>query len=74
MIRIGLIGCGNIGHIIAKYQDKFEILALFDIVPEKSRELALVCGGVAYDDFGAFIASEFDIVVEAASINCLVSH
>jgi len=71
MIRIGLIGCGNIGHIIAKYQDKFEILALFDIVPEKSRELAQVCGGVAYDDFGAFISAEFDIVVEAASVKAV---
>ena len=71
MIRIGLIGCGNIGHIIAKYQDKFEILALFDIVPEKSRELAEICGGIAYDDFGAFISSEFDIVVEAASVKAV---
>ena len=71
MIRIGLIGCGNIGHIIAKYQDKFEIHALFDIVPEKSRDLALVCGGVAYDDFMAFISSEFDIVVEAASVKAV---
>ncbi|RPH74862.1 aspartate dehydrogenase, partial [bacterium] len=71
MIRIGLIGCGNIGHIIAKYQDKFEILALFDIVPEKSRELADICGGIAYDDFGAFISSEFDIVVEAASLKAV---
>lgn len=71
MIRIGLIGCGNIGHIIAKYQDKFEIHALFDIVPEKSRELADICGGVAYEDFEAFIKSDFDIVVEAASVKAV---
>ena len=68
MIGIGLIGCGNIGHIIAKYQDTFEIRALFDILPEKSHELAAISGGIAYDDFEAFIAADFDIVVEAASV------
>ncbi len=71
MISIGLIGCGNIGHIIAKYQDNFEIRALFDIVPEKSHELALICGGTAYDNFEAFIRSDFDIVVEAASVKAV---
>jgi aspartate dehydrogenase len=71
MIRIGLLGCGNIGHIITKYQEGFEILALYDIIPEKARELAKVSGGTAYEDFEAFIKGDFDIVVEAASVKAV---
>ena len=68
MIRIGLLGCGNIGHIIAKHQENFEILALYDLIPEKAQDLADISGGTAYKDFNAFISSDFDLVVEAASV------
>ena len=68
MIRIGLLGCGNIGHIIAKHQENFEILALYDLIPEKAQELADISGGTAFEDFNAFIRSDFDLVVEAASV------
>ncbi|HVP94922.1 MAG TPA: aspartate dehydrogenase [Methanoregulaceae archaeon] len=68
MIRIGLLGCGNIGHIIAKNQENFEILALYDRIPEKARELADISGGTAYEDFNTFIGADFDLVVEAASV------
>jgi aspartate dehydrogenase len=71
MIRIGLLGCGNIGHIIAKYQENFEILALYDIIPEKARDLAKISGGTAYEDFLAFIGGDFDLVVEAASVKAV---
>ncbi len=40
MIRVGLLGCGNIGHIIAKTGENIEIIALFDIIFDKARELA----------------------------------
>ena len=33
MIKIGLLGCGNIGHIIATHASGFEISAVFDKVP-----------------------------------------
>jgi aspartate dehydrogenase len=71
MIRIGLLGCGNIGHIIAKHQENFEILALYDLLPEKARELAEISGGFAYEDFNAFIGADFDLVVEAASVRAV---
>jgi aspartate dehydrogenase len=71
MITIGLLGCGNIGHIIAKHADSVKISALFDQVPEKAKELASVCGGTAYMEFNSFIAADFDLVLEAASVKAV---
>jgi aspartate dehydrogenase len=71
MIRIGLLGCGNIGHIIAKHQDNFQIIALHDRIPEKAGELEEISGGTAYRDFESFIGADFDLVVEAASVKAV---
>jgi aspartate dehydrogenase len=67
MLSIGLLGCGNIGHIIAGYQGEWKIVALFDKVYERARELALVSGGIPYENFEEFVSAPFDLVVEAAS-------
>jgi aspartate dehydrogenase len=67
MLSIGLLGCGNIGHIIAGYQGTWKIAALYDKVHEKARELSLVSGGIAYENFDEFVSAPFDLVVEAAS-------
>jgi aspartate dehydrogenase len=71
MIRIGLVGCGNVGHIIATHRKGFEIVALFDKVQERAEEMAACCGGRAYSDFNSFIRDSFDIVVEAASVSAV---
>jgi aspartate dehydrogenase len=71
MMRIGLLGCGNIGHIIARHQENFKILALYDLIPEKAHELAGISGGTSYEDFNAFIQADFDLVVEAASVRAV---
>ncbi len=71
MIRVGLLGCGNIGHIIAKNRGNIEITALFDIIFDKARELADICGGVPYDDFDTFVSQDFDYVIEAASVKAV---
>ena len=71
MIRIGVRGCGNIGHIIAKYRENFEIVALYDQVYPRALELAALSGGNAYQDFESFIASDFEYVVEAASVRAV---
>ena len=71
MIRIGVLGCGNIGHIIAKYRENFEIVALYDQVYPRALELAALSGGNAYQDFESFIASDFEYVVEAASVRAV---
>lgn len=68
MITIGLLGCGNIGHIISRFQGDWRITAFYDLVPEKAAELADLTGGTAYKDFERFVEAEFDLVVEAASV------
>ncbi|KUL00714.1 MAG: Aspartate dehydrogenase [Methanomicrobiales archaeon 53_19] len=68
MIRIGLLGCGNIGHIIAKNQNGFSIIAVFDQIEGRADELAAASGAIPFTDFNAFLSADFDIVVEAASV------
>jgi aspartate dehydrogenase len=68
MMRIGLLGCGNIGHIIAQHGGSFEISAVYDQVFERAKEIAKISGACAYEDFESFINADTDIVVEAASV------
>ena len=74
MMRIGLLGCGNIGHIIAGHADGFEISAVFDKVFLKAQETAGICHGQAYEDFESFLSADVDIVVEAASVNAVRAY
>lgn len=68
MVRIGLLGCGNVGRIIALHQDGFEVVAVFDQVPDHAKTLAELTGSEPYSDFDKFLSAPFDICVEAASI------
>ena len=68
MVRIGLLGCGNVGRIIATHQDGFEVIAVFDQLPDHAENLAHLTGSKPYVDFDAFLDADFDICVEAASI------
>jgi len=74
MIKIGLLGCGNIGHIIAHHTGSFTISAVYDQVFERAQEIATLCGATAYRDFDSFVASDIDIVVEAASVSAARAH
>ena len=74
MIKIGLLGCGNIGHIIAHHTGSFAISAVYDQVFERAQEIAALCGAKAYRDFDSFVASDIDIVVEAASVSAARAH
>ncbi|NLZ29877.1 MAG: Gfo/Idh/MocA family oxidoreductase, partial [Methanomicrobiales archaeon] len=71
MIKIGLLGCGNVGRIIATRAEGIQIAAVYDINPEKAEELAKLCHARSYTDFDAFIQDDFSIVVEAASVNAV---
>jgi aspartate dehydrogenase len=71
MMRIGLLGCGNIGHIIAQHGGGFEISAVYDLVYERAKEIARISGAQAYEDFESFITADVDIVVEAASVSAV---
>ena len=74
MIRVGLLGCGNVGRIIAKEHVGVEIAALHDRIPEKAEEAAKLCGAKVYRDFPSFVRSGIDIVVEAASVAAVKEH
>jgi aspartate dehydrogenase len=74
MMRIGLLGCGNIGHIIAEHATGFTITAVYDVVPERAQEIARISGGQAYGDFASFLNADIDIVVEAASVVAVWMH
>ena len=74
MIKIGLLGCGNIGHIIATHASGFEISAVFDKVPGRAQEIAAISGSRVCKDFGSFINADIDIVVEAASVSAAKAY
>ena len=71
MIKIGLLGCGNVGKIIATHAESIQIVAVFDIIPERAERLAALCHARAYTDFAAFMQEDFSIVVEAASVEAV---
>ncbi|MGB8220161.1 MAG: aspartate dehydrogenase [Methanoregula sp.] len=74
MLRIGLLGCGNIGHIIAQHAEGFTIPAVFDNVPARAEEIAAICHGKAYTDVEAFLTADVDLIVEAASVGAARAH
>ncbi len=74
MIRVGLLGCGNVGRIIARDHVGVEVTALHDRIPERAEEAAGLCRGEVYRDFASFVRSEMDIVVEAASVGAVRDH
>lgn len=72
--RVGLLGCGTIGSQLAISVDSDKIVnaslvALFDVAKDNLQNLKskLYSSPEAYSDFGRFLASSTDIVVEAAS-------
>ncbi|HJJ71858.1 MAG TPA: Gfo/Idh/MocA family oxidoreductase [Methanocorpusculum sp.] len=55
MINVGLLGCGNIGRIIAKGQDNFKITAVYDTAEAKVNAFGKEFGAVPYTDFASFL-------------------
>ena len=68
MIKAGLLGCGNLAKVIARFAKKFdvEIVALYDFDFEKAKKLEEI-SGKACKSFEEFLSENFDFVVEAAS-------
>ena len=62
MIRVGLLGCGNIGHIIAKEHVGVEITALHYRIPERAEEAAKFCDAKVYSDFSSFVRADIERV------------
>jgi aspartate dehydrogenase len=72
--RVGLLGCGTIGSQLAIALDTGKVMnaslvSLFDIAENNLQSVSskMVGNPATYSDFREFIASNIDIVVEAAS-------
>jgi aspartate dehydrogenase len=74
MIRVGLLGCGNVGRIIAKEHVGVKIAALHDRIPGRAEEAAELCDAEVYRDFAGFVQADLDIIVEAASVAAVREH
>ncbi len=71
--KIGVLGCGNIGRIIAKHHKNINIVAVCDQHVHRAHEIAAKIGAIPYTDFSAFIQANFSILVEAASIEAVLN-
>ncbi len=74
MRKVGIIGCGTIGGQLAQAIDSSSVanaslVSIFDVVESNLQSLAsrLNSKPSLYSDFEAFLKSDIDIVVEAAS-------
>lgn len=66
LMKIGIIGCGNIAHNIAK---SFQVQAVYDVVMSKCEDIdANVCNNV--DE----LIDECDFIVEAASPQAVIDY
>jgi isopentenyl-diphosphate delta-isomerase/aspartate dehydrogenase len=73
-LTVGIIGCGNVGSILAQRQNAFRITAAYDCIPERAREFSDTFGVKSLSDFDEFLAEPVDIVVEAASVSAVREH
>jgi aspartate dehydrogenase len=74
MKPFGLLGCGNIAAIIARELPSLNCVAVYDVDPGKTLELADLTGAHACESFEEFSRCDFARVVEAASVEALVMH
>ena len=74
MIHVGLLGCGNIGRIIAKGQDNFKITAVYDTAQAKADAFGEEFSAAAHSNFTEFLAEPCDVIVEAASVAAVCAH
>ncbi len=74
MIHVGLMGCGNIGRVIAKGQDNFKIIAVYDTSGERAEAFGKEFSAASHADFSKFLSEPCDIIVEAASVGAAKAH
>jgi aspartate dehydrogenase len=69
VIRIGLLGCGNIGGTIADRRTGVcEIVACHDRLENARNDLASRTGAASCDHIADLLAADFPVLVEAASV------
>lgn len=73
-LRIGLLGCGNIGQFLLKSINQEnrlsdgKVVSVYSRSKQKTKKIALEYGANSYDDVESFLASDLDLVVEVATI------
>lgn len=79
-MRIGLIGCGNIGKFLLQSVNidhllpEGKIVAIFDKNEEYANQVALEFDTQAFADVHALIQSDVDLVIEAANIKVVQAY
>jgi len=74
MVQIGLLGCGNVGRIVASRQEGFTVVSIFDKIFDVASEVATIAHATPYYDFEEFIQGPFEVCVEAASIEAVQTY
>jgi aspartate dehydrogenase len=74
MLRAGLLGCGNIGGIIARQRPPVSFITVYDRAADRAQAVADPLGAAVAPTFEALIAGDFDILIEAASVDALRDH
>ncbi len=74
MKTIAILGCGNIGRIIARRAENVRIVGVFDQQKDRREALAAACAAKACASFDALMALRFDLLVEAASIDAVQAY
>ena len=74
MVQIGLLGCGNVGRIVASHQEGFTVVSIFDKIFDVASEVATIAHATPYCDFEAFILGSFEVCVEAASVEAVQTY
>lgn len=76
-LRIGMLGCGNIGLFLLKQLNKLnssdagKIVAIYSRNKEKTQKIANEYGAIAHNEMGTFLQAELDLVVEVATIELI---
>lgn len=71
MMNIALIGCGNIACMLHHCIEEVNFVAVFDRHIERAEAVAGQLDAVPTDDFKTFLTYDFDVVIEAASVEAV---
>ena len=74
MVRVGLLGCGNVAEVVAGKENGIDIVALYDLDTKRAKYLSEISGAPAFEKFEDFLACDMDIVVEAASVGAVCAN
>ncbi|MEN8129740.1 MAG: aspartate dehydrogenase [Pseudomonadota bacterium] len=75
MVKIGMLGCGNIAGIIASHGDDIvEIAACYDVQTARMESYAKRVSAKCCPDIDSFLEADYPLLVEAASIDAVHDH